>query len=115
MKYRFHYKWHTGDEKPDMRDLHKHIVKQYAVHWPRLGLELGLKEYKIEIIYSIKEPLEVCCAAVLEEWLKITPSPTWAKLDAAIKKITSPVSTDKGRNHGKNQGKLLQLLTYNKY
>ena len=86
-----------------MRDLHRHIVKQYAVHWKRLGLELGLKEYDIDIISANNannpKRVEVCCAAVLEQWLQENPSPTWAKLDNAIK-ISSLVSTDKGGNHG---------------
>ena len=91
-----------------MRDLHSHIVKQYAVHWERLGLELGLMDYHIANISENnarhQNKVEVCCAAVLEQWLREIPSPTWAKLDDAIKKIklpstTSPVSTDKGGNH----------------
>ena len=87
-----------------MRDLHSHIVKQYAVYWERLGLELGLKNYHIANISENNarhlRRVEVCCAAVLEQWLAIDPSATWAKLDDAIKKITSLVYTDKGGNHG---------------
>ena len=87
-----------------MRDSHSHIVKQYAVYWERLGLELGLKECEIDNISAnnARHPkrVEVCCAAVLQQWLKIDPSATWAKLDDAIKKIASPMSTDKGGNHG---------------
>ena len=91
-----------------MRDLHSHIVKQYAVHWERLGLELGLMDYHIANISvnnaRYQNKVEVCCTAVLQQWLDIDPSATWAKLDDAIKKIklsstTSPVSTDKGGNH----------------
>ena len=91
-----------------MRDLHSHIVKQYAVHWERLGLELGLKDYHIANISENNachpRRVEVCCAAVLEQWLAIDPSATWAKLNDAIKKIKLPstttlVSTDKGGNH----------------
>ena len=72
-----------------MRDLHRHIVKQYAVHWERLGLELGLKEYDIDIISANNannpKRVEMYCAAVLEQWLQGNPSPSWAKLDNAIK------------------------------
>ena len=42
-----------------MRDLCSHIIKQYAVHWERLGLELGLMNYHIANIlrtmYVIQE------------------------------------------------------------
>ena len=86
-----------------MRDLHSHIVNQYAVHWERLGLELGLKQYHIDNISANNachpKRVEACCTAVLEQWLREIPSPIWAKLDDAIQKITSPVSTDKGGNH----------------
>ena len=91
-----------------MRDLHRHIVKQYTVHWERLGLELGLKDYHIANISENNaghpRRVEVCCAAVLKEWPALDLSATWAKLDDAIKKIklsltTTPVSTDKGGNH----------------
>ena len=87
-----------------MRDLHEHIVKQYAVHWEKLGLKLGLKTYDIDNIsanyaYSPRR-VEECCTAVLLQWLKINPFPTWDKLNDAIKKITSPMSTNKGGNHG---------------
>ena len=77
-----------------MKDLHSHIVKQYAVHWERLGLELGLKQYDIDNISAnnARHPrrVEACSAAVLEQWLREIPSPTWAKLDDAIKKIKLP-------------------------
>ena len=92
-----------------MRDLHSNIVRQYATQWERLGLELGLNDYEIANISenNARHPrrVEVCCAAVLEQWLREIPSPTWGKLDDAVKKIklpstTSPMSTDRGGNHG---------------
>ena len=92
-----------------MRDLHSNIVRQYAVQWGRLGLELGLQEYDIANISKDNEHNPhrsvTCCRAMLEQWLREIPSPTWGKLDDAIKNIklpstTSPVPTDKGGNHG---------------
>ena len=96
-----------------MRDLHSHIVKQYAVHWKRLGLELKLEEYHMNNISANNarhpERVEVCCAAVLEKWLNNDSSATWAKLDDAIKMITSPVSND---NRGNHECKLLIIISY---
>ena len=87
-----------------MRDLHSHIVKQYAVHWERLGLELGLKDYHIANISAnnVCHParVEKCFTAVLEQWLREIPSLTWNTLDRVIKKITDPISTDERGNHG---------------
>ena len=97
--------YHTGDERPDMRDLNRHIVEQQAAQWERLGLEFGLKDYHIANISKDNPNRSVtCCRVMLQKWLDIDPSATWAKLDDAIKKIklpstTSPGSTDKGGNH----------------
>ena len=74
-----------------MGDLHTHIVIQYAAQWEMLGLELGLKQNDIAKISENNachpRGIELCCAAVLKEWLRKFPSPTWDKLDSAIKKI----------------------------
>ena len=84
-----------------MRDLHSYVVVQYAVHWERLGLELGLEDYIIKNISenNARHPnrVVVCCVAVFEHWLKEIRGPTWGKLDEVIKKIrsstTGPVLT----------------------
>ena len=92
-----------------MRDLHSNIVRQYVAQWERLGLELGLSDYDIANISKDNEHNPnrsvSCCASVLEQWLKVIPSPTWGKLDDAVKKIklsTSPMSNNKRGNHGYN-------------
>ena len=100
----------TGDVKPDIRNLNKHIIEELAVHWERLGLELGLKDYQIANISKDNEELSLnrlvaCFRAMLELWLIKIPNPTWGKLDDAIKTTTlkmatSPTSTNKGGNHG---------------
>ena len=97
---------HTGDDTPTLRDLRSNFVTQYAAHWEKLGLELGLKEYRIVNISKNNahhpRSAEECCAPVLEQWLKETPSPTWSKLDDAVKNIKLSLSTshDKEGNHG---------------
>ena len=81
-----------GDDKPGMRDLYENIVTQYAARWKELGSELGLKDYKIDNIQqnNARHPrhVEECCKAVLLQWLKEIPSPSWGKLDDAIVKIS---------------------------
>ena len=76
-----------------MRDLNRYIVEQQAAQWERLGLELGLKDYHIANISRDNEHNPnrsvTCCRAMLEQWLREMPSPTWDKLDNAIKKIKS--------------------------
>ena len=82
-----------SDDKPDFCDLLSRVVYKYAVHWEQLGLELGLERYNIDTIsYNNKHNpnrAEDCCAAMLKQWLREIPLPTWGKLRDAIKKITS--------------------------
>ena len=92
-----------------MKELHNNIVRQYATQWNMLGLQLGLEEYDIANIFKnnahLSRRVEACCAAMLEQWLTEIPSPTWGKLDDAIRKINLPLTdscvfTTKGGNHG---------------
>ena len=102
------YYYHTGDDRPDIKDLNRHIFQQQAAQWERLGIELGLKDYQIAYISKDNTNSSVtCCRVMLQKWLNIEPSATWGKLDDAIKNImiklpstTSSVSIDKGGNHG---------------
>ena len=88
-----------------MKDVNRHIVEQQAAQWEKLGVELGLKNYHIANISKDNPNKSVtCCGVMLQKWLDIDPSATWAKLDDAIKKIklpltTTPVFTNKGGKH----------------
>ena len=106
--YIIHYLTTVAD-RPTIKDLNNHVIEQYAICWKQLGVELGVKNYHIANITENNasrklRQVEECCSQMLQKWLDIDPSATWAKLDDAIKKIklsstTSPVSTDKGGNH----------------
>ena len=99
----------TGNDRPTAKELNKHVVEQYAIHWRQLGAELGLKDYHIANITENNASrqlrlVEHCCYQMLQKWLHIDPSATWGKLDDAVKIIlsstTSPMSTNKRGNHG---------------
>ena len=89
-----------------MKDLNNYVIEQYAIYWKQLGVELGVKDYHIANIIENNasrklRQVEECCSQMLQKWLDIDPSATWAKLSDAIEKIkipsaTTPVSTDKG-------------------
>ena len=88
----------TGDDKPRLPDLLTCIIEQYAVHWKELGLKLGLKEYQLANISEDNanrksRQAEVCCREMLKEWLQEISTPTWGKLDDAIKQITDSKGT----------------------
>ena len=71
--------------------LTKVVHKQYAIHWKELGLKLGLTNDQMEIIsYNNRynpHRAQDCCTAMLQEWLKVVPLPTWGKLSDAINEI----------------------------
>ena len=97
----------VGGDKPSMRELCENIVTQYAAKWKELGSELGLEDYVIANIQenNARHPrrVEECCNAMLQQWLKMIPFPTWGKLDDAVIKLAKPsidetIITDSGNN-----------------
>ena len=84
--------YHTGDDRPDMRDLDRYIVEQQVLQWEGLGVQLlgekllGDLEY---YCFAKHNPNRSVCyfRKILEKWLEIDPSATWGKLDDAIKNI----------------------------
>ena len=90
------YLYIIGDDRPSMPDLYIGVVCQYATQWEQLGLKLGLPNCKMANISENNSHLQAgqsveCCRAVLKEWLKLTPSPTWGKIHDAVKLLTVPV------------------------
>jgi len=84
--------FHVGDDRPTSLQLHSHFIEKYASQWEKLGILLGLEDYHIEIISRDNENnpkrCEACCNRVLEKWLLEIPSPTWGKLDDAIRNLS---------------------------
>ena len=79
-----------GDDRPDMRDLHGNIVRQYGEAWTIQNWDC--REYDIANIHENntsrkQRQVELCCSQILQKQLEIDPSATWGKLDDAIKNI----------------------------
>ena len=90
--YRF-----SGTDKPNLSELLLTIIYQHAAHWETLGALLGLKDYHIANISRDYHNRSVdACREMLMMWLRVVPSPTWGKLDDAIKSIIN-ASTSKAR------------------
>ena len=77
----------AGDDIPSMKDLKRYIVKQQSSLWKRIGQELGLNECDIDLISKKYKNKSNCCTAMLEQWLREIPSPTWGQLDDAIMSV----------------------------
>ena len=78
----------SGNRKPDVSELHKHIVPKYATRWRDLGVQLKLPISHLDEIAedNANRPScsRKCCKAMLQKWMKITPNATWDMLHSAI-------------------------------
>ena len=73
-----------ADGKPEMRELHKHLVK-YCGLWRAIGLKLGLKDDLLETISrDNSRQQQECFRVMLQKWLIQDVSPTWNTLELAI-------------------------------
>ena len=70
------------------------VHERYAIHWEKLGMKLGLADHHINMISDNNKynpnRVEDCCTAMLKQWLKEVPLPTWGKLNDAIKEVEAP-------------------------
>ena len=77
----------TGSDRPALRDLHHHMVRQAAHKWSDLGVEL-LDDDQIRMLDMIAadHPHDAdCCSAVLKRWLGTTPDASWYQLIRALR------------------------------
>ena len=75
----------------------RNVIRQHAAHWETLGAELGLKDYNIANIgRDYPNRAEDACREMLMMWLQDLPSPTWGRLDDAVKSLMI-VSKFKGK------------------
>ena len=77
-----------GNRKPEISELHKHIVPKYAARWRDLGVQLKIPEHQLNTIAvnNTNHPSysEQCCKAVLQKWMEINTNATWDMLQMAI-------------------------------
>ena len=83
----------TGSNRPTLKDLNHHVVKQAAHRWRNLGEEL-LDDYQFEIIMldivmkAHHPDDDTRCFMVLDGWLETTPYPSWNQLIRALRRPT---------------------------
>ena len=71
-----------------LKDLLLNVIDQYAAHWEDLGTLLGMEDSFIANIARDYHNQSVdSCREMLMMWLRVTPSPTWGKLDDAINSL----------------------------
>ena len=80
---------HTGCDRPDLRLLFKHVLKDVSSKWHDLGLELLEQNDKVNLnVIKINYAGDVteCCKEMFHSWLTY-PNPTWNQLIQALKKV----------------------------
>jgi len=90
---------YTATSVPQLKELHNHITPLYAAHWRVIGTQLGLPTGRLDIIeHDNYHKAELCCNAVLEEWLEVDPSASWNKLLSVIQSpaVSSNQAVEKG-------------------
>ena len=86
------------NERPPLADLQNYITPQYAFHWEKIGIGLGLPEERIKIIEEDYHTCEKRCNVLLSYWLQAEEfSATWKKL---LTVLDSPAVNSIQRNRG---------------
>ena len=71
----------TGNKKPTLKKL-SNTVKQYAIYWEDIGIQLSVNTAIIKKDNS--QNCKDCFRITLQEWLDATPDATWKTLEDAI-------------------------------
>ena len=80
-----------GDDRPSLKDLYDHVVREVAHKWKDLGVQLLRNDQQKELdIIEKDHPRDAveCCKCVLNKWLDTTTGATWNQLISALKSST---------------------------
>ena len=92
---RVHFGIYTvGSERPELKDLYKHVTPCYAAQWEDIGIYLDIELGHLEIIKADHQgDTSGCCKDLWKKWLKLDPNGTWEKLFTAIDDCTAASSS----------------------
>ena len=72
-------------ERPELRDVNKCVVPEYAHRWEELGILLHFKQSELAIILSdFRNDAKQCCRNLLSTWLEKNSNASWDQLIRAI-------------------------------
>ena len=89
---------HTVNTTPSLKDLHRLVTPQYAIHWREIGIQLDLAWETLEIIENDNHyKAKACCNAMFNKWLQVDTTASWRQLFTAIESpAVSCSAPDKG-------------------
>ena len=77
----------AGNRRAEMYLLNRHVTRQHAIYWDKIGLELGIERCTINnISKSNQGEVEKCFKDVLNKWLD-NGKCTWGELHDAITQV----------------------------
>ena len=79
---------YVGSDRPTLKDLHEHVVKEAALKWKDLGSELYQRYIVLDSIKLSSPPDAVqCCMHVFQRWLDTNIDASWNQLIRALKRV----------------------------
>ena len=94
----------TGNERPTLRDVCRHVVPNYAHKWRYLGDQLHFDEAELEIIFSnFRNDSEKCCRDLMSRWLNKDSNATWDQLLTAIDNLPQQLPVPEFTSTGENK------------
>ena len=77
----FKFTLYIGNKVPLLKDLHLYIIPHYATHWREIGVLLGLRKGDLDCIeHEMPTGIKCFCNKMLESWLQVDTTASWAKL-----------------------------------
>lgn len=83
----FHCVLYIGVDRPNIKELHNHVVSEVADNWKDLGTQLlDSGCLKILDIIESDHPHDAvkCCKKMFQKWLDTKPDATWNQLIEAL-------------------------------
>ena len=94
----------TGNRRPTLRDVQRHVIPNYAHKWRHLGTQLEFSEAELEIIFSnFRNDSEKCCRDLVSRWLSKNPNATWDQLLTAINNLPQQSTISEFTSTGENK------------
>ena len=79
-----------GKDKPKTKDIHDHVVLNWAPKWRQLGTLLNIDQHLMDIIeHDHPNDCESCCSKMFSEWLDGNPIASWEDIITAVDNLSS--------------------------
>ena len=77
-----------GADRPQLKNLYKHVTPCYAAHWEDIGVYLDMEIGHLKVIKR-DNPGDTsgCCKDLWKKWLEVDTDATWEKLFTAIDSV----------------------------